>query len=241
MEMQIRIGKLATKRQNGWLSQRLRRSPKAARRGTPNGCRLGFERLEERWLLSLTVPSYNSLPGAFQSLYLDFDGALAFDWVTKADGSTDRVHGPGGDNAPVPAFSLDGNVNDFTNDELVAIAEIWSDVAEKYSPFNINVTTVVPPNFNDFQAIQMIVGGRSADWFKPLDPPDIYAGVATGGGFTNNLGNQGFAFAASIIDVGSIALNAGNRELLSETIAHEAGHLFGLEHQSIFDVDGNLL
>jgi len=154
-------------------------------------------------------------------------------------GTDDRVHGPGGQNAPVRAFSLDSNLNDFTNDELEAIAQIWSDVAEKYSPFNINVTTVVPPNFNDFQAIQMIVGGSHFDWHS-LEPGAI--GAAPFEGFTNNLvGNQGFAFSEDIIDNGSVTLNVANRELLSETIAHEAGHLFGLEHQSIFGVDGSLI
>src|SRR5687768_14983008 len=107
-----------------WLGIGLFHPPKKRGRKTPNGCRLGFEPLEERRLLSLTVPTLNSLVGAAQTLYLDFDGAPAFDWVTDSEGGTRRVHGPFGNDVPVPAFSLDGNINDFTGDELVAINEI---------------------------------------------------------------------------------------------------------------------
>jgi hypothetical protein len=102
-----------------------------------------------------------------------------------------------------------------------------------------SVTTVVPPNFNDFQAIQMIVGGHPFDWWS-LDKRDV--GVALLRGFTaNTISNQGFAFSENIIAAGSVTLTDVDRELLSETIAHEAGHLFGLEHQSIVDSDDNVI
>ena len=91
--------------------------------------------LESRILFSapLVAPALNSYPTATAELFLDFDGAPAGTF--------------GGEPVPaIPAFDLDGNPNAFSTTELAAINEIWSRVAEAYSPFNINVTTVDPRN-----------------------------------------------------------------------------------------------
>src|SRR3954453_21491618 len=103
------------------------------------------ESLESRRMLSLTVPGLNSRPGAFQSYYLDFDGSAPFAWSNSTGNYT--VRGPGSTAAnpsPVRAFSTDGDFNNFSAAELTTIKDIWKWVAEKYSPFSINVTTVDP-------------------------------------------------------------------------------------------------
>ena len=107
-----------------------------------------IESLEERRLLTLTVPAYSSLPGAPYTLYLNFGGSAPFDWN---NGTQYHVHGPGGPNTPIPPFDWDGNTSNFSSAELTDIQQYWSFVAEKYSPFNVNVTTVDPGNLNDNQ------------------------------------------------------------------------------------------
>ena len=79
----------------------------------------------------LTVPAYSSLPGVPATLYLDFNGDF-----TPSFGPYSNI--------TTPAYDIDGNTSSFSTQELSNIQHIWSGVAEKYSPFNINVTTVDP-------------------------------------------------------------------------------------------------
>lgn len=68
---------------------------------------------------TMVVPLLNSLPGAYGTIYLDFDG--------------ENVTGSNWGNINAPASS-------FTN---ANITTIWTAVAEDYSPFNVNITTDV--------------------------------------------------------------------------------------------------
>ena len=96
---------------------------------------LQAERLEDRRLLSLSpldsIPALNSNPGATASLYLDFDGHFQAVWSSYT-------------NITTPAYDVDGDATTFSDEELANIHTIWETVAEDYSPFNINVTTVEP-------------------------------------------------------------------------------------------------
>lgn len=68
---------------------------------------------------TMVVPLLNSLPGAYGTIYLDFDG--------------ENVTGSswGNINAPAPGFTT------------ANITTIWTAVSEDYSPFNVNITTDV--------------------------------------------------------------------------------------------------
>src|SRR5262249_16547107 len=116
-----------------------------------------------------TVPAFNSDLGAPYTVYLDFAGfTFNGNWGNRPQDT------PG----TTPPYDLDGNTTNFTSIELGAIKNIWSRVAEKYSPFNVNVTTVDPAvaagqngndtlrqNFYDSQARMMhtVIGG-SGSW-----------------------------------------------------------------------------
>jgi hypothetical protein len=166
------------------------------------------------------VPAYNSRAGAFRKIYLDFNGHGAFSWTNNE--KTWNV-------SATPAFTIDGNANDFNTFELQAIRDLHSWVAEKFSPFNVNVTTVDPGNTNNGETIRVIVGGASTDWYKPNK-----GGVAAIGGFLDgNLGNECFVFSAGNMASTSAGggLAAVDLRFLGESIAHEVGHVFGLEHQ----------
>jgi hypothetical protein len=88
-----------------------------------------------------------------------------------------------------PAFDRDGNANDFSPSELTAINQIWQRVSEKYSPFNINVTTVDTKVLVDRVTLSIVIGGEGAWLGAPA------GGVAPLGGFWNGAPNVGFVFA----------------------------------------------
>src|SRR5437867_2527541 len=102
--------------------------------------RLGLVALVLRLVLTghplSSVPALNSLPGAPAALYLDFDGDFESNWG-------------GIPNIVTPAYDTDGDPTSFSDYELACINQIWQYVAEDYSPFNINVTTVAPPTLSD--------------------------------------------------------------------------------------------
>src|SRR5687767_13133914 len=102
--------------------------------------------LESRVHCSLTVPALSSAPQAPVKIYLDFDGDPARQW--------------GGYNLPAtPAFSQDADNLNFSTSELTSIAQIWARVSEKYSPFNVDVTTINPGTTVAGQAMQIVIGG----------------------------------------------------------------------------------
>jgi hypothetical protein len=161
---------------------------------------------------SLNVPVFNSNSGAKATLYLDFNGdAGGVSW-----GSTPLL--------PVtPAFDTDGDDTTFSVGDLASINEICARVAEKYSPFNVNVTTVDPGSYNNLVADRVVIGGRGA-WSGGL-----YGGISYVGAFVNSLPNTGWVFSENLLNV---------TKYIAEAAAHEAGHMFGLQHQSVYDSNG---
>lgn len=159
------------------------------------------------------IPQLNSLAGATRSIYLDFNGHTQATWG-------------GYSNAVTKVFDKDGDYSTFSADELSTITEIWARVAEDYAPFNINVTTVEPPSFANGAAVRLAIGGNWSDWFG-----QSAGGVAYINAFTNSAPNVGYVF--------SDALGGGTARYVAEAASHEAGHMFGLLHQSYW-VNGQL-
>ncbi len=154
------------------------------------------------------VPALNSNPGATATLYLDFTGAAATSW--------------GFYNVPAtPAYDIDGDSTTFSTAELSNINQIWARVAEKYSPFNLNVTTVDPGSYADKIAQRIVIGGSGA-WLNGV----IAGGVGNVGSFYNFNPNTSWVFPNN--------LGTGNPVYTAEASAHEAGHAFGLQHQSVY-------
>jgi len=153
-----------------------------------------------------SIPALNSHPGAPATLFLDFGGANIPTWGGYNPGIT-------------PALDQDNDPTTFSDAEIQTIRDSWAAVAEDYSPFNINVTTVDPGNRTDRKTQCIVIGGTGA-WYGSA------GGVSYIGSFSNSDPNTGFVFLNS------------NANFIGAAAAHEAGHGFGLQHQSSYDANG---
>ena len=97
-----------------------------------------------------SVPQLHSLPGSTYQIDPDLPaGAPAQQWGGYSVTAT-------------PAFDQDGDPTSFSSGELAAIQETWRRVAEKYSPFNIDVTTVAPASLVHGKNMEVVIGGNGA-------------------------------------------------------------------------------
>jgi hypothetical protein len=120
-------------------------------------------------------------------------------------------------NVDTPAYDTDGNPTSFSDAEVAAINQIWATVAEDYAPFNVDVTTI-DPGYDPATVAIIAVGGDWSNWYGTPA-----AGIAFPGGFSGHYAPTGFVFSYTL---------GGNPKYVADDISHEAGHLYGLLHQS---------
>jgi fibronectin type 3 domain-containing protein len=166
--------------------------------------------LEQRVFLSTTpagLPLLDSNPGAKDKIYLDFLGTTSTtSWGSYSVPTT-------------PAYDIDGNPAAFSAQETANMQEIWARVAEMYSPFNIDVTTIDPGVNTPGVDVKVVIGGTGS-WLGAS-----YGGYSYIGSFTTSR-NTSWVFPAN--------LGNGVPYATADCIAHEAGHEFGLQHQSVW-------
>jgi VCBS repeat-containing protein len=165
-----------------------------------------------------SIPALHSNPNAPATLFLDFDGHFESVWGAY-------------NNVPTPVYDVDGDETTFSDDELNRIQEMWVRIAEDFAPFNIDVTTVEPAvladgvPIDDANGVAMRVSiGGSGTWFGGA------GGVGYIDTFTNSIANVVYVFSDNRA--------AGNARSVGEVASHEAGHGFGLNHQSTYDQSG---
>ncbi len=169
--------------------------------------RMAFEPLENRNVLSLTVPTLHSNPSSTAKIHLDFDGHL------------DTYGGYNSGNAiDFTPYSSNADFLTFTQDEIDWIQEIWSKVAEDFAPFNVDVTTEEQPSIKDVGVRVMMTSPNDTSgnaW---------YTGGRPGFSAVNTFAN---GKAGAIIDKPlAFVLVASNDSMAS----HEVGHSLGLNH-----------
>lgn len=193
------------------------------RRRTVPAVRPG-EQLEMRSLLTnplTAIPRLNSLPGASVSIYLDFDGHTETqDWPSQR---TDNQTGP----IVTPVFDIDNDFTTFSDTELDMIREMWYRVAEDFAPFSVNVTTVDPGSFNNFEAVLVSVGGNGSWIGSP-------GGIAFLNAFNNGVVNTCYVFSDNVGRGGVDHMKGA-----AMAASHEVGHQLGLNHHSVYDASGN--
>ncbi len=175
-------------------------------------------RLLKDTVYASSVPVLNSNPGASDTLYLDFNGHSATDdWGTYA----------------AAAYDLDGKSTTFSPGERLAIRNVVNTTGEDYSPFNLNVTTVVPGSFAHGVAFRQVITnssptvvgtGSTATGVANLSSyASTTHGVNIAFTFASNFGSFGTGLNGSIM---AAAVGIGN------TSSHEFGHALGLSHFS---------
>ncbi len=212
---------------------------------SPRRLRLSLLRLAVLCLLALgwspsafaevhpAVPAFNSVPGAPYTIYLDFGG-----FTFNGNWGNNASYTPG----TTPAYDNNGNATTFSSTELANIKNVWSRVSEKYSAYNVNVTTVDPAvaagqsgtdlarqNYYDSQARMMhtVVGGPGG-WTGGggISYVGVTQSVVTG----SNGYHTDWVFSAQA---------PNNLQFVGEASAHENGHGLKLSHQS--DYSGTTL
>ena len=118
-----------------------------------------------------------------------------------------------------PAYDIDGDPTTFNTTELANIQQTWARVAEKFSPFNIDVTTADPGSYPTGVALRVVVGGTSA-WTGLL----ISGSASYNAFFDSTQPSVAYEFASG-----------GAPFAMSEGIANEVGTAFGLYGQSVYN------
>ena len=170
-----------------------------------------------------SVPAFTSLPGATDTLFLDFDGHSATDlWGTYS----------------IAAYDLNGNAAEWTPLERVAIKTVWQRVAEDYSPFNINITTSYGGSFSDGVGFRQVIGNSNGSEFGYAAGTIGVAylnSYASGGSGNNTAFTFGLNFTAKQSTESATGAMASDMALartteMANTSAHEFGHALGLKH-----------
>ncbi len=174
------------------------------------------------------IPYLDSNPNAQHTLYLNFTGS-------RSRGSAPSIpEDKGGDlKDHRVVFDMDGDSRSFSAAEHEAMTRIWQYVADDYAPFNVNVTTYSSnrnPSSPDDYVLEVAIGGIR-------DTGDDYSlwGKANELGAYRNGDERAVYVFSGLHYLQSKSFLSGPDYFVrsvADTISHEAGHAYGLAHQS---------
>lgn len=174
----------------------------------------------------------SSDPGAAVTLYLDFTGEQIAD--TYWNDSYGAMDGSPFWSRP---FRADGDrdARTWSAEENREIREIWAGVVDDFAPFEVNVTTVRPPEDDLLRTdeadtrhgVHVVISSGS-----PISATCVCSGIAHVGllGFTGDQrARSRYVFAFT---------DASTTQDLVHTVTHEVGHAAGLVHDGLVRPDG---
>ena len=167
--------------------------------------------------------SLHTRPSSTRKIFLDFDGHVTQD--TPWNSTSDTI-------VSTPYSRGDGVANStFSQYELDSVVEIWTQVAEDFSMWDVDVTTEDPGvaglsksnSLDETYGVRVVITDDSS-WYGP------YGGAAYLFSYDRSYDLPAFVFSGNLAD--------GRAKSVGEAAAHEAGHTFGLHHDAIRKPDG---
>ncbi|MCP5533120.1 MAG: hypothetical protein H7A48_08100 [Akkermansiaceae bacterium] len=168
-------------------------------------------------------PAYHSRPAASRKIYLDFNGATVSGtaWNSSAGVSTWNVK----------VWSQDTDATTFNDAEQTWMKRVWQRVAEDYAPFDVDVTTDVAYDPDNYTGNKDYVGWllicETTDANGVALPHNGSGGVAYVGVFGNSTYSPTYQPAWV-----SSTNGGGSESIIAEAASHEMGHNMGLSHDA---------
>lgn len=176
----------------------------------------------------VSPPSYHSKPNATRRIYLDFNGGI----VSGTAWNSSR----GVTSWNVKVWSQDSDATTFNDSEQAWMKKVWQRVAEDYAPFDVDVTTDVTYDPDNYTGNKDQVG-----WLLICETTDAN-GVAlphNGSGGVAYVGVFGSSsYSPTYQPAWVSSTNGGGSEsIIAEAASHEMGHNMGLSHDGTSALD----
>ncbi len=170
-------------------------------------------------------------PNGEQVLYVNFDGATLTRTSNGGSNSDNAAQNKSwvpnviavGASVAYPAFDTSPYAP--TYDAATVKNKIVQQVTAWYAPYNVQVTATRP---SSGRYTMMMVGGHAGSFISPAGGA---VGVAPLDCGNSSQVNIGYAFALDLTPFStSTSAKLQSITMVAQTVAHEAGHTFGLEH-----------
>ncbi len=165
----------------------------------------------------------HSKPGSLHTMFLDFDGTTVTGTAWNAKGLASAFY---------QGWSLDGDYSTFSAAERTDVQEVWAIVAEDFAPFDVDVTTEDPGAAAITRANEADTrfGTRALISNSDAAATSICGGACSGVAYLDVFDTPVDHARFQPAWIFGHLQTSDNPKPLAETISHEVGHNFNLEH-----------